>query len=214
MITNDSMVEPPQGQIVSTHGQGSTQSCRLLALPKELRLLIYEAYFGPTRKYHVAWAEHICWWVNDNATGKRTAIGTKLLLASRQICEEAVAVMLDRTKFTVDFAFWRVTGSTYPLTDANAVQFLQHVRVVDIEMDVDATDCVFHLDVDDLRDVLKAMNYGANVKQLTFYFTSRTTLHTKEFIVPNDEVLKAAISSLRCADGAVKVGRFALGMPE
>ncbi|KAK5729564.1 hypothetical protein LTR17_011867 [Elasticomyces elasticus] len=199
------MAEPSQSQVLSTHDQGSTQLCRLLVLPEELRLLIYQAYFGPTQKCHVAWTNRICWWVYDTAAGKHTAIGTQLLLVSRQIHEEAQAVMFDLTEVIVDFGTWRRFGPSYPLMDVNAVRFLQHVRVVDIEVEIHTTDCVVHPSMEVLHAVFEAMDYGAGVKKLTFDLRSCTKPWTREPIVPNDAKFKVAISSLRCADGVVKI---------
>ncbi|KAK5684512.1 hypothetical protein LTS10_004382 [Elasticomyces elasticus] len=187
------MAESSQDQVVSTHGQGSTQLCRLLALPKELRLLIYEAYFGPMRRCWIAWEDRACWWTHPGRTGG-TAHGTSLLLASRQVHEEALAVMLD-----------------------HATTFLQHVQnvVIVIEIEIGSMNDDPNPSMDDLHAVLDAMNYGANTKRLTFdlVFTSWTAQQVEEFVIPNDEEFRSAISNLQCADGVVHIRRFnPLGM--
>ncbi|KAK4902554.1 hypothetical protein LTR27_000491 [Elasticomyces elasticus] len=206
------MAEPSQGQVSSPDiPAGSTQLCRLLALPKELRLLIYEAYFGPLRICNVAWAEEVCWWIDaDGAAG--TVIGTNLLITSRQIHQEALAVMLDRTELQVDFElliFSVPWTTTHQLAKADAVRVLRTIRAVVIEIQIDGTDRILAPTMYSLRGVFTAMNHGAIPKKLSFDFLSATTLQTKEPVVPDDEEFKTAISSLRCADGVMRVRRFA-----
>ncbi|KAK5711290.1 hypothetical protein LTR15_012580 [Elasticomyces elasticus] len=194
------MAESSQGQVVSTHGQGSTQVCRLLALPKELRLLVYEAYFGPTQKCCIDWEDGTCNWRRDPGSVDHQTVGLALLLTARQIHEEALAVMLDRT--SVEFELDLETNAS--LRWANVLRLLRCVRVVEIEIVVDATNCVQRPSIDDLRAMLEAMDQGANLKQLTFDLISWPTSENKEPAAPNDEEFKAAISSLRCANGVVK----------
>ncbi|KAK3643177.1 hypothetical protein LTR56_010324 [Elasticomyces elasticus] len=212
------MAEPSLGQVVSAHSQGLTQLCRLLALPKELRLLIYEAYFGPMRRYRIAWEDRACWWTHPGPTGG-TAHGTSLLLASRQIHEEALAVMLDRTVVDVYLGCdpQPAPKNAYLLNTADATKFLQYVQnvVIVIEIEIGPRTGDPDPSMDDLHAVLDAMNYGANTKRLTFdlVFTSWTAQQVEEFVIPDDEEFRSAISNLQCADGVVHIRRFnPLGM--
>ncbi|KAK3629471.1 hypothetical protein LTR56_018010 [Elasticomyces elasticus] len=211
------MAEPSQGQVVSTQGRGSTQSCRLLALPKELRLLIYEAYFGPTQMCFVSWTNQAYWWRDDINNQSRGAPATALLRTSRQIYKEALAVMCDCREVSVHLDYYDVPGAVPKNAShsmADIARILRHVRNIKIEIELDVTDHVCERDIGDLRNVLQATNHGANAKQLVLDLISWTTPRTKEPVLPNDERFKTAISSLQCADGVVNIRRFAVGVAE
>jgi hypothetical protein len=125
----------------------SEMRCHLLELPPELRLHIYEAYFGETRSCYV-----------DNSYDRTTGAtewetrwriggdtGSAMLRTCRKIHAEAYPILLERTKLYIGKVYDDDAGgySSYtdstPLPSLDSCSFISAIQ--DIHLDLGESDC-------------------------------------------------------------------------
>ncbi|KAK5719734.1 hypothetical protein LTR17_015185 [Elasticomyces elasticus] len=146
------------------------EACHLLALPAELRLLIYEAHFGPPKKREFCWGWSSCWFyrrLDDSEAYQAVA----LLQTCRQIVKEAQPVLDERN---VPYLCDRLLKEPLDADDAESytlseerLSFLQRVPKIRIVI----SSRVHSLNVRDkkevLLDIFEALGQGKNVKDLS-----------------------------------------------
>ncbi|KAK5729565.1 hypothetical protein LTR17_011868 [Elasticomyces elasticus] len=149
------------------------EACHLLALPAELRLLIYEAHFGPQKEREFCWGWSSCWFYRrlDDSVRYQDAA---LLQTCRQILKEAQPVLDERNipclydrllKEPVDGE----AAESYALPEER-LQFLQRVPKTRIVI----SSRVRSLNVRDkkefLLDIFEALGQGKDVKEECHYW--------------------------------------------
>ncbi|KAK4902553.1 hypothetical protein LTR27_000490 [Elasticomyces elasticus] len=146
------------------------ETCHLLALPAELRLLIYEAHFGPPKEREFCWDWSSCWFYRrlDDSEEYQAAA---LLQTCRQILKEAQPVLDERNVPCLrdrlleasqdEFAY---KSCTLPEERLRFLQRVPRIRIV-------ISSRVHSLNVRDkkefLLDMFEALGQGKNVKDLS-----------------------------------------------
>ncbi|KAK5711289.1 hypothetical protein LTR15_012579 [Elasticomyces elasticus] len=142
-------------------------ACHLLALPAELRLLIYEANFGPPKEREFCWGRSSCWFYRRLDDSDTWYQAVALLQTSRQILNEAQPVLDERNipclcdrllKEPIDGD----AAESYTLPEGG-LQFLQRVPKIRIVI----SSRVHSLNKEFLLDIFEALGQGKNVKNLS-----------------------------------------------
>lgn len=154
----------------STAEAAPEMRCHLLRIPPELRLRIYDYYFGETKPCTVyAWPDVDIEWKHDSKD-QADARGSQLLFTCKTISHEARPVLLASTELMLPSGF----ASGHPETIYSVQRKLD--REVQCDFLADITKVTIHLllEYDDCKEggcfdtALKAVNYAKNVKDLTY----------------------------------------------
>lgn len=83
--------------------------CHLLCLPPELRLCIYDHYFGSKKSCYVTWTNMVngisTHWDNDHKQPLRNTSGSVILRTCKAIHAEALPVMLASSSLHIDTGY-------------------------------------------------------------------------------------------------------------
>ncbi|KAK4902555.1 hypothetical protein LTR27_000492 [Elasticomyces elasticus] len=187
----------------------STQPCHLLALPTELRLLIYEACFGPTRCQLLYWEEDNCWLRRrtTRSNGDTMLHSKALLLTCRQLTNEVQPMFNERNvPRLIDPWYLPNDGEIRRTIYPDQLRFLQQVPAVIIDV------TLWNNNSRDkspgnircwktLRSILSAMDQGTNIKSLEFVLDP----YCDPEIMSEGGKLTSAIEKLHCPKDAVKI---------
>ncbi|KAK3629468.1 hypothetical protein LTR56_018007 [Elasticomyces elasticus] len=184
-----------------TNSSVSSGTCHLLALPPELRLLIYEAYFGERKVVEVYWDEtkNDCWY--HRVRGNNSLHHLALLQACQKMYHEAQPMLHERrVPLLKDPWFKRrhefKEGKESHTLETNQLRFLKQVPAVIID--------VMLMELEGWEvwpNILEAIDQGANVKSLTFVLL----LYMNHGVFSEDGLLTKMISKLRCPSSVVIV---------
>lgn len=149
------------------------ERCRLLELPAELRIAIYEHAFPP-KTVHV--------WVDKNVYRWRSYIkksAVALLATCRQIAAEATPVFHDNTTvhFSICDEFERLLSRYHrfgPLETFNTGSF-NHVRKVHLSLHTLA-DPIYDLLLHHIRGLLARLSFCADIRSIEVHFEFWTNI--------------------------------------
>ncbi|KAK5719731.1 hypothetical protein LTR17_015182 [Elasticomyces elasticus] len=192
-----------QDQAVDVHStEASTQPCRLLGLPTELRLLIYSAYFGDKKVRRLYWdrKERNCWWHRRKNNG---VYPLALLQTCREIrreaqpvlCEHTVPLLIDLRCVGKKDCRWAESAHTL---DAEQMKFLEQVPAVVIDVTLENGR---RRGWKTLHTILESISQGATIKCLTFILDR----HSDRKVISKSGELTNAIYKLQCPSSAVTV---------
>ena len=129
-------MEPPLATRTKCDDEGG-EPCHLLSLPPELRLRIYEYYFGeprPCRSLRIDYSDRVrCWWFPDyTQTGPEGPI-LPLLCLCRKVYHDTVPVLWQTTKVHIFMGenFLHTPGRKI-LESNESYAFLKQIQTVNI----------------------------------------------------------------------------------
>ncbi|KAK3643178.1 hypothetical protein LTR56_010325 [Elasticomyces elasticus] len=146
------------------------EACRLLALPTELRLLIYEACFGPPKERDFGWGWSDCWFHHQLDSSKEYQ-DVALLQTCRQIWREAQPVLNERNVPCIRDKWLEKPkdGHDYEsdILPEDRLEFLKRVPTIRIVISSPVNSITIRSKKEILLDMFEALGQGKNVKDLS-----------------------------------------------
>ncbi|KAK3643176.1 hypothetical protein LTR56_010323 [Elasticomyces elasticus] len=168
------MAASPQTQLqtredtLTEHADASPLICHLLGLPPELRLLIYEAYFGSTkmRELYLGWGQKLDLSYKQRKPGHDQNVAA-LLRTCKRIHDEALPIH-DTSNVPVLVHGRYLVRTNQPRTtkwlDACQLHFLEQVPTVKVTFS-----CFIPRNIIwSMRDLCELIGWGKDMKSLTF----------------------------------------------
>ncbi|KAK3629470.1 hypothetical protein LTR56_018009 [Elasticomyces elasticus] len=189
-----------------TDGETSPPICHLLGLPPELRLLIYEAYFGSTkmRKLYLRWGQKVELWYDQRTNGYNPDMAA-LLRTCKRIHDEALLVHDTSNVPLLVYGRWTFRdGGTSIMLDEDQLHFLKQVPTIKANFLGFNPSSV----VKSMQEVCELIGWGKDTRNIVFttpYLTAN--LWTRE----ENGQLARVVAKLQCPSSIEGMRRTSWG---